>query len=265
MATIPSGLQKQLLPINSGPFYEPVDGNKIVAWGTITVLSAPFPCKVFAKVLVGDWRDREAEIPHPWDPQVGPGVVMTDPKDEGSGLWSWRFEGDNAVPGARGNCQTDTLVVWVFFEDSLKVHWDGDLAIVGFNCGSGSGSGVEFLLARGDAQGTITTPCCERQLPATLTGSITAKTGTATGLPDTVTFTYSDHTQSWETSFSQCGGGQFQLSCTGSSYLDFILTGTNSIQAANLLSGNCDPFVLDFAVTADPALCSGTFRVTITE
>jgi hypothetical protein len=197
-----------------------------------------------------------------YDTEPGPELIPPDGSQEypaDGPPENLNFAIDRDIPA--GFSGQDWVGVWAAF----GVYKEALVPFGPCDSSSGSGSGIGFA-ARFASTGTVATPCSERLLPATLTGTITSKTGNCTGLPDSLTFTHSSQSGAWEASFPECGGGQFNLQCVGPvGNSAFTLSGANCINTATRLSANEEPFEVIFDVTADARMGSGTFRITLTE
>lgn len=114
--------------------------------------------------------------------------------------------------------------------------------------------------------------CCD--LGPTLAATLTDKTGDATSLPDTMTFTQSGGVGSltWpgNTIASPCSGGapstSFTLSCSSDVWTLTSVTGFGDGTVATLVSADCETLTVVFDVTFTGAGCpggGGSFRITI--
>lgn len=113
---------------------------------------------------------------HPWESSVGAFVFATP---DANGLLVFNQDGGNPVPGARGSCQEDTLIVWGLFGGDACFKLDKQTIQVGTDCGGSSSSSGQ------DRQ--LTWPPKE-MLSYELTGSLTAQVGDDQDLPSKVTF-----------------------------------------------------------------------------
>lgn len=111
----------------------------------------------------------------------------------------------------------------------------------------------------------VSTSCCADPLPATLTATVTNKTGDCTCVSNSFTLTNSGGSQ-WFPDSPPNGcdtSGCLYLECSGGTWS--FSTDSCITTPATLVSVSCDPFEVVFDVTAATDLCTGSFRVTITE
>lgn len=139
-------------------------------------------------------------------------------------------------------------------------------------CGSGSGSGS------GSGGGGIpASGCCPpgTEIAATLTATISNKTGDCSCLPSTVTLNYLGSDPGggiigqWFGSYSECTSCAIDFKCiTQPTGFAWFLGPSSCGAQVTLVSASCSPLVVIFDV--DNALggttnCTGSYRVTITE
>jgi hypothetical protein len=124
---------------------------------------------------------------------------------------------------------------------------------------------------------TVDTDCCAG-VPETLFGTITAKTGDCTCLPDNLTFTYGGvvggHHTWYADTFATCDESEtcdWNLVCpTGSSDCTGWTLGTGNaacLDVATNVTCSCSPFEVEFLVelAGGGSVCTGDATLTITD
>ncbi len=119
----------------------------------------------------------------------------------------------------------------------------------------------------GAEPGTIATDCCVELIPATLTGTITNKTGTCTCLPSSISLvTDMAGGWVWNNPEASCTGSlDLVLDCPGGGPTWRMVSGGLMINPTNANVGaTCDPLNIVFDCTVVGGQCAGAFRITIT-
>ena len=129
--------------------------------------------------------------------------------------------------------------------------------------GTGTYTGTATSSSSGSLYNTVTVDCCVNPLPETLYATITDKTGDCTCLPNSFTLTWNGMMWANNSIATSCTFSMdFSLSCLLST---FSLMSTMCGTGANPNSAICSPLQLVWTGLTCPALCSGTFTITITE